>query len=937
MNTPKALPMFICLVLVAAPSQGQEAPANRSPNNVTKDESKEIGLILAKHCYRCHGPEEQKGMLRLDTLDSTFRGSSAETWHDVMNRLNLADMPPEDQPDIAPEARQKLTGWIRSNLDRVARERRGSGNQTTLRRLTRYEYNNTMRDLLGLDLNYARDLPPEPSSSDGFKNNGASLGVSPLQIEYYLEAARYALDKAIVEGPAPPVHRHRFEKSSSGKNPNDPSIGKRMQPNGRFLAKVLEYPREGEFTIRARVGASVPDDMGLPRMRVALGLRSDTQSPAKIVGEADVANPESNPQIYEFRGRMEEFPLPGHNPKFPGITITVTNIYQDGLRNPKPRKYKAIPLTAEQKKTVDRAVESNTPTLPVSIQQIREKKEFSQTASAITKLQRQIEEIHLIPADHPNQTDLAYRLYDIDQAIENELKLVKTLAKKGGEDEEEFWERYRADNASKFSERNRILERFQGTPKINRRTKKFVEEEPAAPQRTTLVLEDLEFEGPLYTVWPPAHHTRLLPPSEAPERQRAEQAIASLMTRAYRRPIAAKDVQPVLSIYDQIRPDSPSFEEAMREALAMVLISPEFLYLVEPTEDNSRSLTEHELAARLSYFLWSTMPDEQLRNLADSGRLKDETVMAEQVRRMIEDPRSKEFVEHFADQWLDLSGLDRVAINPTDYPDFDDRLKPMMKQETLAFFDEVLRQDRSALNFIDSDFLMLNESLAKHYGIGHPSGRPKGGDFEFVQLQPEDQRGGLLTQASFLMINSTGEDSHPIRRAVWVLDRLLGDPPAPPPPDVPELNSEQADFDSLSLKQQLELHRTKSACNDCHRGIDPWGIPLESFDAVGLRRSFVNKRVDRKSTKVAVDDQAILPNGNKIDGIEGLKRYLLEHEKERFSRSLVTKLLGYSMGRSVVLEDRLTIEKLMEAFQANDYRLSDLIVAIAQSETFQTK
>ena len=938
MNTPKSLPLtLISFVLVVAPSQGQEASVNRFPNKTIEEQSKEIGLILAKHCYGCHGPEEQDAMLRLDTLDTNFRGSSAETWHDVMNRLNLGEMPPEDQPDIAPDARQKLTSWIRSNLDRVARERQGSGNQTTLRRLTRYEYNNTMRDLLGLDLNYARDLPPEPSSPDGFKNNGASLGVSPLQIEYYLEAARYALDKAIVEGPAPPVYRHRFTKSTSGKNPNDPLVGNRMQPNGRFLAKVREYPREGEFIIRAKVGASVPEGMGLPRMRVALGLRSDTQSPAKIVGEADVPNPESNAQIYEFRGRMEEFPLPDHNPKFPGITITVTNIYQDGLRNPKPRKYKAIPLTAEQKKTVDRAVESNTPTLPVSIQENRNKKEFTQTVSAITKLQRQIEEIHLIPADHSNQTDLAYRLYDIDQAMKNEMKLVKTFAKKVGENAEEFWEHYLSDNASKFSERNRILEHFQEVPRINRRTKKFVEEEPAAPQRTTLILEDLEFEGPLYTAWPPAHHTRLLPPSDAPERQRAEQAIASLMTRAYRRPISAVDVQPVLSIYDEIRPSSPSFEEAMRETLAMVLVSPEFLYLVEPSEDRPRPLTEHELAARLSYFLWSTMPDEKLRTLADSGRLKDEAVMAEQVLRMIEDPRSKEFVEHFTDQWLDLSGLDRVAINPNDYPNFDDRLKPMMKQETLAFFDEVLQQDRSALNFIDSDFLVLNESLAKHYGIGHPSVRPRGGDFEVIQLQPEDQRGGLLTQASFLMINSTGEDSHPIRRAVWVLDRLLGDPPAPPPPDVPELNSEQPDFASLSLKQQLELHRTKSACNDCHRGIDPWGIPLESFDAVGLRRSFVNKRVDRKSKKVVVDDQAILPNGTRIDGIEGLKRYLLEHEKERFSRSLVTKLLGYSMGRSLVFEDRLTIEKLVESFQANDYRLSDLIVAIAQSETFQAK
>jgi mono/diheme cytochrome c family protein len=938
LKTTKTLVLtWLSLVVFAALDQAQETSGPTRANVVSEEYATEIQPILATHCFGCHGQDEQNAMLRLDTLDSNFRGASAETWHDVLNQLNLGEMPPDDQPVLSSAARQKLTGWIRSNLDRVAIERKGTRNQTVLRRLTRYEYDNTMRDLLGLDLDFARDLPPEPSSSDGFKNNGASLGISSLQVEYYLEAARYALDKAIVEGPAPKVYRHRFEKTSSGKTPNDPLIGSRMVPKGRFLAKVLEYPREGEFVIRARVSASVPEGMGFPRMRVALGLKSDTESPARVVGEADVSNPESEPALYEFRGRIEEFPLPGHNPKFPGITITVTNVYEDGLPSPKSRKYKAIPLTAQQKKDVSQAVADHSPKLPLSTEEIRGKKEWTQTVAAITKLQRQLEEIRRIPPDHPNQTDLAYRLYDIDQAMVNEPRRLQTLAKMLGEDGDEFWERYRTINAAHFAERDQILDRFHGIPKINRQTKQFVEDEPEQPQRSTLVLESLDFEGPLYATWPPAHHTRLLPPSDAPERERAEQAISSLMTRAYRRPISSEDVLPVLSIYDEIRPTSPSFEEAMRETLAMVLISPEFLYLVVPNDDTSRPLTEHELASRLSYFLWSTMPDEPLRALADAGQLKDKELLEKQVRRMIDDPRSKAFVEHFTHQWLDLSGLDRVAINPNDYPDFDERLKPMMKQETHAFFAEILRNDRTALNLIDSEFLMLNEPLAKHYGIANSDGSPKGGEFEWVQLQPEDPRGGLLTQASFLMINSTGEDSHPIRRAVWVLDRLLGDPPAPPPPDVPELNSEQPDFASLSLKQQLELHRTKSACRDCHRGIDPWGIPFEGFDAVGLKRSFINRRIDRKTTQVPIDDEAVLPRGTKIDGVEDFKRYLLENETDRFSRSLVTKLMAYSLGRSLVLEDRLTIESLVKTFQAQDYRLSDLIVAIVQSEAFQTK
>jgi hypothetical protein len=304
---------------------------------------------------------------------------------------------------------------------------------------------------------------------------------------------------------------------------------------------------------------------------------------------------------------------------------------------------------------------------------------------------------------------------------------------------------------------------------------------------------------------------------------------------------------------------------------------------------------------------------------------------------MISDSRSENFVVHFTNQWLDLSGLDRVAINPNYYPEFDERLKPMMKRETQAFIGEILRHDLSALNLIDSDFVMLNEPLAKHYGMANADGGPRGGDFERVELQPGDRRGGLLTQGSFLMINSNGEDSHPIRRAVWVLDRLLDDPPAPPPPDVPELDSEQADFAELPLKKQLEVHRTKDACNDCHRNIDPWGVAFESFDAVGLWRTSVLRRVAKKTVMGPVDDQATLPNGTEVAGVEGLKTYLLQHDRDRFAKALGSKLLAYGMGRSLVFEDRLAVEALVKSFEQNEYRLSDLIVAIAQSETFQNK
>jgi hypothetical protein len=257
----------------------------------------------------------------------------------------------------------------------------------------------------------------------------------------------------------------------------------------------------------------------------------------------------------------------------------------------------------------------------------------------------------------------------------------------------------------------------------------------------------------------------------------------------------------------------------------------------------------------------------------------------------------------------------------------------MMREETEAFFAEVLHKDLSALNFIVSDFAMVNRPLARHYGLASPRGQ----FFERVDLEPEDGRGGLLTQASFLMINSNGEDSHPIDRAVWLLDRLLDDPPPPPPADVPELDSESPDFASLPLGKQLELHRKREACNDCHRGIDPWGLAFESFDAIGLKRTSVLRRVDNKTHRAPVADVAKLPNGKVVKGAQGLQAYLLEHERDRFARALVSKLLTYAADRSLILKDRPVVEALVKDFEQNNYRLRDLIVAIAQSEAFQNK
>ena len=761
---------------------------------------KQIRPVLDRHCIRCHGPVRAESDLRLDRLNpDLIQGPDADTWHDVLNRLNLGEMPPEDEPPLPVADHERVVDWITGQITRVIRHQRSTGRRVVLRRLTRYEYRNTMRDLLGLDMDFGRDIPPDPPATKHFANLGASQRISPFQIEQYLNAARNALDHVIVTGPEPDVIR--TDSVSKG------SVY--VEPGSSFLLKSLEYPRTGKFVVRVRASAFIPENSGYPRMQVTVGFKSGAKiEPGKIAGETFDLQSEDKSRIFEFHGHIDEFPLPNAG-KFPGLLIRVWNIHDDG--QPPPGK------------------------------------------------------------------------------------------------------------------------------KRSKKTKKNGQGKPAQPDptRPSIVLESVAFEGPVFDQWPPSHHTRILIPRQTGEAELPyiRRVLKQFMRRAFRQPASSQQVDALLAFFDSIRSDAGSLEAAVKETLAMVLIAPDFLFLVEPGQDTDRrNLTDFELASRLSYFLWSTMPDETLDRLAESGRLRNPGVLEQQVRRMLSDPRSWSLVENFASQWLNLDGLRRVAINPEYFPKFDESLKQDMKQETLHFFAEVLRNDLSALNFIDSDFAMLNLRMAEHYGISGP----RGGRFERVALLPEQHRGGLLTHSSVLLVNSNGGESHPIKRGVWLLSRLLGDPPPPPPPDVPELNPEEPDLAGLTFKRQLEIHRTKVACAGCHRRIDPWGIPFEQYDAVGNWRDKV-RLPGRKAKFLPVDATSDLPGNSPVTGLADLKTHMLKHEHRRFSGTLVRKLLTYGLGRSLELGDRDTIDRLQGEFSGNGYQLRPLIESIVNSELFQTR
>ena len=365
----------------------------------------------------------------------------------------------------------------------------------------------------------------------------------------------------------------------------------------------------------------------------------------------------------------------------------------------------------------------------------------------------------------------------------------------------------------------------------------------------------------------------------------------------------------------------------MVEVLAAVLSSPRFLYVGVPAAYSRGSEGEpHDppLATRLSTFLWCSTPDDELLELERSGTLDDATTLAHQVERMLEDPRARRFSKHFVRQWLGMSLLDYLDVDEKAYPAFDTALRESMTQEPIAFFEEVLEHDLSVLEFLHADFAMVDERLARHYGIEDVTGN----HFRAVPIDGLPARGGLLTQAGLLAMNSDGKDSHPLKRGVWMLERLLDDPPPPPPPAVPEIDLADPEIAKLTLKERIEDHRNDPACMSCHAKIDPWGIALENFDATGSWRNDVRGR--------PVDATSRLFNGEPLDGVDGLKGFLLEDRQDQFVGALVRKLASFALGRPLSFEDTAALDRITAEVRAHGDGLATMVREIATSELFRS-
>ena len=827
----------------------------------------EIQPILKAHCIPCHGPDKSKARLRIDELNPNLvKGNDADWWLEVQSVISNGEMPPDDEPEMPGLDRGKVMEWLSGEIRTASITRRATGGYSSFRRMTKYEYNYALQDLLGLPWNFARDLPPEAHSEDGFKNSSENLHMSVTQLETYRRVAKKALSRATVRGPKPSVIYWGGTMDEVGKVDWQKQAAKVEKTRQELEGKPEAQEQKFEQLLR------------------------DFKKTHRRPYFKNLENGHTVPQSWGYGGARHALTPTDIPPVMPKSADHVAIIPQGTRQKLVIELGEKIPdegiLRVRVRASNNSMAEENIPTMQL---------EFGWQASnegrALMRVSDQDVEIHATPENpHFYQWDVI--LGDI----------------------------YPRNSVRKTS-------RMGSTPSPSEHLR-LVNNSVNAGE---IQIDYVEISGPIHDQWPPESHRRIFFESSqsSNENAYAREILVTFMPKAWRRSIVDEEVNQKLVLFQTMRNDCETFEEAMIEVLATVLSSPNFLYLsrdyadIDSEENPPKSslLSQHELASRLSMFLWCSLPDDRLRNMASLGQLSNESTLRNEVSRMLEDPRSERFSQEFVHQWLDMQLLDFLGTDNK----LDTSLKEAMKMETILFFQEVLRHDESLLNFLHSDFTMANERLAKHYNLSNI----KGSEFRRVQLNMASRRGGMLTHAGLLAMNSSGNDSNPLKRGIWMLESFLNDPPPPPPPAVPEIDLADPAIARMTLKERIEDHRNHAACMSCHIKIDPWGIAFENYDSRGLWRAEANGK--------PVDSTSRLYNNDSLAGMLGLKRFLLKNRQDQFVLALTHKLCVFALGRPLTFSDRSLLEEIASSVRQKDDGLRDLIMEIATSKLFLSK
>lgn len=780
----------------------------------------EASAFLDKHCVKCHGPDKQKGDVQLDTINYDLSDTQAALlWQDVVDMINIGDMPPAKEPRPDKALQDKFIAITQAEINLAANQSIAHAG-IRIRRLSQSAMDNALEDLIGMKFQLSKHLPQDPEV-EGFDNLAQTMALTGEFLAQVQENAQVIVNYAMTDKKNPKKTRV-FEK-------NKLIIGNRGSSFGQYKASFSSFSLANYGIWPKTFIAPFP---GTYKIAVdAFGMDNRHQFPKeKIQKSPNARRFILSPELPDDARReviiMASLPRRVTNPQKHASKFTPDRNAREVGRfyiGPKIQRY----------------------TVPVEL--------------------HEGEMITIIYGSAPRQS----------------------------------W-----------------------TP-IAKTQKGDI------PVGEALYLNRIAVDGPIQAVWPSKAHAALIQEQKnTPQANSPSQRIQSFASKAFRRPVNEEILNKYLSLYENNVKDIGK-HNAMSLVLEAILCSPRFLLNYDNGNNDNWALIN-----RLSYFLWDSMPDETLFSLAASGEIRNQKVIKQQVLRMIADPKAQRFVKSFVGQWLGIKHLGTMPPDDSLFPNYTKSLEEAMRKESELYFLTMLYGNLPIKNFIDSNFTVLNQELADHYQIDGI----KGANFRVVNLDKASPRGGVLSHASVLTTTSDGTRTSPVIRGIWVLERILGTPPNPPPPDVEPLEPDVRG--ATTIREMLAKHRKVETCNECHRSIDPWGFAMENFDPVGNWRSHYgghavkNEQGQRiRAAKHPIDSAAIMSDGTNVNGFKAMKAYLAQKE-ERFATAFTEKLMTYALGYHVGPKERLAVDNIVANSKDTGYSLADLILGICLSEPF---
>lgn len=841
----------------------------------------DIRVFFSTHCLDCHDDASRQGGLSLKALGDSVTDATAIDWLRVLEQIERGTMPPAKEKQPSEEWRHRAVLALEGALASFSQSK-PARDTAVLRRLNRTEYRRTLEDLLHLDLS-RRDPTsefPDDTRSHGFASDGGKLVTSSYLMRHYLTAAKDVVNRAVHFEPQPET------RTSSLSAPFEKTAGGHRHSEREWYAKRLRQPQPYQ-TLEYR-------DSSVPLEELRDGVPVAGWYSIRVLAEAKFRYADMDSKKM-FGGTALIEPSQPHRLAMTLSTLVgVDPANKDAVRDALIGSYGDVVSSGGRAVAIWDVPDDVTTWLECRVW--LEAGQFPQLSFPNG------------PSASNNRItgfvkENKYTLLDKKQLAAYE------EANLGGD-----W--------------GHLI--FFETPRIR--------------------LHQVEVKGPLHEQWPPASHRTIF--GDTPYASaKAGEVLRAFAERAWRRPVAVADVEPILKLVqtaekvatDVGAPPEQAAQSAITQGVRAVLCAPEFLY----REEHASKLNDHEIASRLSYFLWSSLPDEKLMSRAAAGALARPEVRRKEAERMLADGRSDTFVREFLDGWLAMRKLGSMKPQGGGFGIYyDDNLEPAMRTESRLFFKRLLQTNGPIADFLTSDYTFVNRGLAKLYGIDwqtvesslgkpvegltrndlQPDGAGDSPSQGFVQVKLTDKRrGGLLGQASVLTLTANGVDTSPVIRGIWLLENILGAPPAPPPPNVPVVEPDIRG--ATTLRQRLEKHRENAACAGCHRQIDPPGFALESFDAIGRWRGHYNPV---NNTALPVDPSGEF-NGHEFKDVIGFKAALLQRQPQ-FARCLVEKLLIHALGRELTAADRPAIRRIVEQASANGYRLRDIVLLCCESD-----